>query len=194
VAHYHPTPIWSRRLDHTSRRLDKNPLPPLERRPPFVRASAGDAAALDDLVAGECAVAFTFSQSLSAHYLDRDSPTSGLLRYDLGSGTTGLAGWNVLPMAINDRRLRPIGQLQLVLAPGATDAQIETMVHDVALFLAERGCFAMTLLDLGVVPRGVLDHLGFVATETLIAFAARGPKTTLEAFAGLRPPFFLDFT
>ena len=52
----------------------------------------------------------------------------------------------------------------------------------------------MTLLDMGVVPRSVLDRLGFVATDTQITFAVRGPKHKIECFAGLRPPFFLDFT
>ncbi len=97
-------------------------------------------------------------------------------------------------MKINQRRLRPVGQLQLLLAPGCTDAQIENIVHHLALFLLERGCFAMTLVDMGMVPRGVLATLGFSATEDLITFAARGPKSTIAAFEGLRPPFFLDFT
>jgi hypothetical protein len=97
-------------------------------------------------------------------------------------------------MVVNERRLRPIGQLQLLLAPGCNDAPIETVVHHMALFLAARGCFAMTLVDMGAVPRLVLDELGFVATETQIAFAVRGPQSTIEAFADLRPPFFLDFT
>ena len=105
-----------------------------------------------------------------------------------------MAGWNVLPMAVNERRLRPIGQLQLLAAPGCSSAQIETVVHHMGLLLAERGCFAVTLLDMGVVPRSVLDRLGFVATDTQITFAVRGPKRTIECFAGLRPPYFLDFT
>jgi GNAT superfamily N-acetyltransferase len=207
VARFHDTPIFSRRLD-------KNPLPALEPAPSFVqlemvgdrpesglraRGASGDravpaAGAIDDLLRAEFQASFALAGSLSAQYLHAGNPDSGLLLYDLGSGRLALCGFNVLPMAIGERRLRPIGQLQLLLAPGATSAQIEAIVHHLALFLAERGCFAMTLLDLGVVPRGVLDRLGFAATETLITFAARGPKSTIEAFAGLRPPFFLDFT
>ncbi|MNC98246.1 hypothetical protein D3C83_161490 [compost metagenome] len=52
----------------------------------------------------------------------------------------------------------------------------------------------MTLLDVGVLPRPVLDGLGFAPSDTTITFAARGPKRNLEAFANLTPPFFLDFT
>ena len=52
----------------------------------------------------------------------------------------------------------------------------------------------MTLLDLGVLPRAVLEDLGFAPSETTITFAARGPKRNLEVFENLVPPFFLDFT
>ena len=68
------------------------------------------------------------------------------------------------------------------------------MVHHTAHRFAERGCFAMTLLDLGVVPRPLLESLGFAPTDTHITFAVRGPERNLEAFADLQPPFFLDFT
>ena len=67
-------------------------------------------------------------------------------------------------------------------------------MHHTALRLAERGCFAMTLLDMGVVAPSALARLGFSPTDTLITFAARGPRRHVEAFATLRPPFFLDFT
>jgi hypothetical protein len=49
------------------------------------------------------------------------------------------------------------------------------------------------MLDLGMVPRGVIEKLGFRPIETVIALAARGPRSKLAAFADLRPPFFLDF-
>jgi len=52
----------------------------------------------------------------------------------------------------------------------------------------------MTLVDMGMVPRSVLDRLGFSPTDTQITFAARGPKSTIAVFEGLRPPFFFDFT
>jgi GNAT superfamily N-acetyltransferase len=185
VVRFHQSPIWSRRLD-------QNPLPPLELSPSLVQLER-DAGAIDDLIGREFTVSFALSASLSAQYLNPDNPSSGLLLHDLGSGRIALAGFNILPMAINQRRLRPIGQLQLLAAPGSTGAQIESVVHHMGLFLAERGCFAITLLDTGVAPRSVLDRLGFTATDTLITFAARGPKRTIAAFEGLRPPFFLDF-
>jgi len=205
VARFHDSAIWSRRLD-------QDPLPASQPSPSFVqlemagdRPESGlraggddravpDAGTIDDLLRGEFETSFALSDSLSAQYLDRDNEASGLLLYELGSGRIGLAGFNVVPMVRNEKRLRPIGQLQLLAAPGSTGAQIEAVVRHVGRFLAARGCFAMTLLDMGVVPRSALDNLGFVASETLITFAARGPKSTIEAFAGLRPPFFLDFT
>jgi GNAT superfamily N-acetyltransferase len=188
VVRFHTSPIWSRRLD-------RDPLPALEPPMSFVQLERlPDGRAIDDLLRGTFAASFALSESLSAQYLNPHNQASGLLLYELGSGRIALSGFNVLPMAINERRLRPIGQLQLLAAPGCSSAQIEMVVHHLGLLLAERGCFAMTLLDMGVVPRGVLDRLGFVATDTQITFAARGPKRTIECFAGLRPPYFLDFS
>ena len=91
--------------------------------------SRDDARAIDDLLRGEFAASFTLSESLSAQYLNPDNQASALLRYELGSGRIALAGFNVLPMAVNERRLRPIGQLQLLAAPGCSSAEIETVVH-----------------------------------------------------------------
>jgi GNAT superfamily N-acetyltransferase len=205
VVRFHQSPIWSRRLD-------RDPLPALDSAPSFVQIEmvgdspesglrargAGehravpDRSEIDALIRGEFETSFALSESLSAQYLNRDHDASGLLLYDLGRNGVYL-GFNVVPIAINERRMRPIAQLQLVLAPDCSSAEIETAVHHLALRLAEQGCIAMTLLDTGMVPRGVLEKLGFRPTDAVIAFAVRGPRSTIEPFAGLRPPFFLDF-
>ena len=209
VARFHQSPIWSRRLD-------KDPLSPRSPVPDFVqlemtgetpntglRARPGgsdrhgvpDLCAIDGLLRAEFETSFALEASLSAQYLDPRNEASGLLLYEVGSeAEICLAGFNVLPIAINDKRLPPIGQLQLLLAPRCTDAQLEEVVHHMGLFLADLGCFAMSLLDMGVVPRTVLEGLGFSPTQDLITFAARGPKSTIAAFEGLQPPFFVDFT
>ena len=193
VARFHTTPIWSRRLD-------KEPLAELDSPPRFVQldglgeGSVPNARAIDDLVEAEFETSFSLDASLGAQYLNPANEASGTILYGPDSDRLSLACFNVLPMAINERRLRPIGQLQLLLAPRGTDAEIEDIVHHMGLFLAQRGCFAMTLVDMGMVPRSVLENLGFSPTEDLITFAARGPRGTIAAFEGLRPPFYLDFT
>jgi hypothetical protein len=207
-ARFHQGVIWSRRLD-------RDPLPPMPapRRLGLLEmagetASQGlesraiegapldepDVATLDAAIRGDYATSFALEASLGRRYLHRDNSASGLLMHDTGSGGLRLSGFNILPMSINDRRLRPVGQLQLVVAPGATDDELEAMVHEQALYLAERGCFALSLVDTGQVPTAVLDKLGFVPTDDRITFAARGPVEVIEAFEGLEPPFFLDFT
>jgi hypothetical protein len=194
VVRFHSSPIWSRRLD-------RNPLPPLDRAPAFLdlRVTTDRAEhhlrAIEARVPASFSSSFAISESLSGQYLDPQNAASGITLYEPESSDFGLTAWNVLPMAIDDRKLRPIGQLQLVL-PGspAGGATVEAMVHDTALRLAERGCFAMTMLDLGVVPHRTLEKLGFAPSDTTITLAARGPLRNVEAFAGLRPPFFLDFT
>lgn len=186
VVRFHRSPIWSRRLD-------QNPLPPLERAPAFfdLDEEAADAGAIVDRARANFAASFALSESLAGQYLNPRNSASGITVFEPVAGGSGLCGWNILPMAIDDRKLRPIGQLQLLLAD---DSLSKTIVHHTALRLAERGCFAMTLLDMGVIAPGALASLGFSPTDTLITFAARGPRRHVEAFATLRPPFFLDFT
>ena len=100
----------------------------------------------------------------------------GILWQRDGAQSPSLVGFNILPMVKDDRRLKPIGQLQFLLAPGASDVQLRGLVHRLALHLTGQGCFAMTLLDQGVLPRAVLEDLGFVPSGTTITFAARGPQ------------------
>jgi hypothetical protein len=190
VVRFHRTPIWSRRLD-------RDPLPPLDPAPAVEalepatgRGTPLDLGALEAQIRAAFSASFALSESLGAQYLAPEDGTSGLLLYQ----EDALCGFNILPMAIEDHRLRPVGQLQLLHAPGASEERIGTIVHHLATVLAARGCFVMTALEMGVVTRAVLEQLGFAPTDTAIAFAARGPKRNLEPFEDLRPPFFLDFT
>ena len=212
VARFHTGTIWSRRLD-------RDPLPPLAPPPQCVRlemvgvspeqglrampeeASSSsreelaipDAAAIDAATSAACSVSFAFRASLSSQYLRGSNEASGTLLFDFGSGKLCFACFNILPMMINERPLRPVGQLQLLLAHDHEEDQIEAVVHQLALYLTERGCFAMSLVDTGSVPRAALERLGFRATDDRITFAARGPNTTIQAFEGMQPPFFVDF-
>ena len=192
VERFHASPIWSRRLD-------KEPLAPLEAPLRFLRISgsgegpSADASSLDDLIRAEFETSFALDTSLGAQYLNPAGEASGAHVYELGLERRCLLCFNVVPLKVNDRQLRPIGQLQFLLAPGCSEAEIERVVHQMGLFLADRGCFALSLVDMGMIPRGVLERLGFSPTEGFITFAARGPKSTIAAFEGLRPPFFVDF-
>lgn len=207
VRHLHETKIWSRRLD-------KEPLPSLEKTPRFARIALtrggsnarlevvdGDTSIevpssteLERALQAEFDVAFALRHSLSGQYLNPDNEASGFLLYDSDDGRPCIAGFNIMPMSINDHRLRPVGQLQFLLAPGASEARIQRIVHHLALFLVQRGCFALSLLDMGMVPATVLRELGFEPTDDAIAFAIRGPKATLDLLSHAKPPLFLDFT
>ena len=206
VVRFHTSPIWSRRLD-------KEPLPPLDPVPVFASLqmvgelpeeglrAVGDPSGvelpsptqIDGALLDQFEASFAFADSFAAQYLGRN-PASGTLLYDLGPGRSCLAGYNIMPMSINDHRLRPVGQLQFLLAGDCSVAEITRVVHHVALYLAERGCFALSMVDMGMVPETVLTSLGFEPSEDRITFAARGPRRTVGAFEGLRPPYFVDFT
>ena len=119
VARFHRSPIWSRRLDGA-------PLPPLEPAPAWTRLAKGDdLKALDRPLRESFGASFALTESLAAHYLDAADQASGIFCEQGGAGPR-LCGYNILPMAKDDRRLRPIGQLQFLFAPGASDPSSET--------------------------------------------------------------------
>ena len=191
IARFHRAPIWGRRLD-------KQPFLPLNAPPTFRELDGAAAVDLSARIDDRCEASFALEASLSAQYLSPENEASTLYDYPFGSGRF-LAGVNLLPMAVDDRELPPIAQLQLLLAIDGTEAQIapgdvEKVLQHLGHRLGERGCFALSLVDMGVVPLEVLEKLGFRQTEDVITFAARGPQDTIAAFEGLQPPFFLDFT
>ena len=208
VDRFHRTPIWSRRLD-------KDPFAPLADPPPWaelqlddggnetaIRAAEGHAtvtkptslAELDDELRSGYELSFALEASLAEQYLMPGNPASATHLYDFGDEARCLCCFNLSSMAINDHRLRPIGQLQMLHAPDCSEDQVAAALHQLGLHLTERGCFAMTVTDLGMIPRKVLEQLRFAPSDDGIAFAARGPRASLDRITGIQPPYFLDFT
>ena len=193
VHRFHQSPVYSRRLD-------KDPLPQLEQ-PPRAKPlnDPTQAETIEVHLREHFEVSFALEASLASQYLQARNISSGFWRYDLpadkgDSEAPLLIGWNLLPMAYNERDLPPIGQLQFLFAPDRSAATIERALHDAATRLHKKGCFAVSVLDMGTAPISVLERLGFAATETLVTFAARGPIETIDTLEGVSPPFFYDFT
>ncbi|MDX1383715.1 MAG: hypothetical protein R3190_08740 [Thermoanaerobaculia bacterium] len=206
VSRFHPTRIWSRRLD-------KDPLLPLDETPAGTRVVVDDdttelrpvdesgcaidppsRASIEEGLRSGFDLAFSLRAGFAARYLAPGETAARSRLYDFGGGAACLVSYNLMHMAIDDHRLRPIGQLQTVWAPACSEEQVRTAVHDLGLRLTVEGCFAMTLLDAGMVPRPTLEALRFRPADDGVAFAARGPRSNLDSLAGSRPPYFLDFT
>ncbi len=204
VLHFHTSSMWSLRmdkgaleapvetLDYTDLELDGRQQ--LREGWSSREGTPADANTLEDPVRSSCPLGFHLSKSLAVQYLNPANPASGLRLYSFAGERSALAGWNILPMALDERRLAPIGQLQLFWTTQLEASERADVVRHLAGSLANRGCFAITGLDgLGVSEQEFKD-LGFVATGDRIHFAARGPKEKLAALEGQPPPYFLDFT
>ncbi|MEM1246340.1 MAG: hypothetical protein AAGK22_08200 [Acidobacteriota bacterium] len=211
VCRYHASPIWSRRLD-------KDPLPPLNRALRVSRAwcssstteqltlgpcgsahpvnfKAPSIVELNEWVRSEFSVGFLFESSLRSQYLGEDGSQSGLLFYEFGGGGRAALTYNLMPMKIDDHPLKPVGQIQTVMTRGCAESHKQRLLHHAALYLRSLGCFAATTLDLAAVPTAVLRALGFrPLEEDLVHLAARGPAETVALFEDEAPPFFVDFT
>ncbi|MCP4605263.1 MAG: hypothetical protein GY847_32890 [Proteobacteria bacterium] len=208
VNRFHTTPVWSRRLD-------RNPLPPLKEPVSVTRvvwpanhaewtAEADPAAsaeitlptldAFTQTLRTQYEVAFGLEGSFRSQYLLPGAPDAGTLWYDLGQGTVCCANFYITPLAVNDRHLRPAGAIQGLHTEACTPVHLERVLRHLAQVLREHGCFTMTLYDLGMIPYELLHRLGFRPSEDRYAYTVRGPRHAIEQFATVKPPFFIDFT
>ena len=207
VRHFHSSPIWSRRLDREPlaapsvpvecRALSVGPAcsAPADRVP---AATVGDDALqeLESWVVARHSVAFGFGASVRRQYLSPhlDGPPAGLFVYELTGGRKAVLGWYVMSLAIDEHRLRPVGQLQMAAFGEASVDECGRIVRHLALHLASLGCFAMSAVQAGSLPTEVLESLGFEQTGDSMVFSVRGPRKQVAALNGARAPYFLDFT
>lgn len=208
VNRFYTTPVWSRRLD-------RDPLPPLTEPISVTRVvqpadhaewtQQADSSTSADLtlptldeftqtIRTQYDVAFGLDASFRSQYLLPEVPDAGVLWYDLGQGARCGASFYMTPLAVNERHLRPAGLLQSLHTENCTPTHLERVIQHLAQVFLDHGGFAMSLYDLGVIPHELLHRLGFQPSEDRYAYAVRGPRRTIEPFATVTPPFFIDFT
>ena len=208
VNRFYTTPIWSRRLD----REPLLPLPePISVTPvvwpadqaewtaPADSASSAEMTlptlkALTQTIRRQYDVAFGLDASFRTLYLLPDAPDAGTLWLELGQEAFCCASFHIIPLVVNDRRLRPAGVIQSLHTENCTPAHLERVLLHLGHLFLEHGCFAMSLYDLGVIPHELLHRLGFTPSEDRYAYAVRGPRRAIEPFTTVKPPFFIDFT
>jgi GNAT superfamily N-acetyltransferase len=208
VHRFHTTPIWSRRLDR-----EPLPLPepiavsrvvwPADRTTWTAQPDDHAAAAAIRLPTLDTfthtirtcyEVAFGLDASFRAQYLLPEAAEAETLWYDLGQDAACCVSFSITPLAVNNRRLRPVGAIQSLHTQACTPVHLEQVLRHLAQVFLAYGCFAMSLYDLGVMPHALLHRLGFHPSEDRYAYAVRGPRHIIEAFTTVHPPFFLDFT
>jgi GNAT superfamily N-acetyltransferase len=206
VHRFHTSPAWSRRLD-------REPLPPLteplavtrvvrpadqaEWIPPADNTTAitlPSIEAFTHTLRTHYDVAFGLDGSFRTQYLLPDAPDAGTLWYDLGQGAVCCASYYATPLIVNERHLRPVGAIHSLHAAQCTPAHLEQVLRHLGQLFLDQGCFAMSLYDLGVIPPALLQHLGFRPSKDRYAYAVRGPRRIIDPFTTVQPPFFLDFT
>lgn len=205
VNRFHQTPIWGRRID-------KEPLPAAPEPAAVARivwpAGATEWAqkrlkgavtlpssdAFRNTIRKQHDVAFDVDKSVRSHYLDADGSHAGMLWYDLGEEASCCVSYSVMPLAVNDRKLRPAGTSQMVYAEKCGVAQYQQVLAHLAQYLLDLGCFAFSVYDLGVIPEDVLRAMGLETDEDMYDYTVRGPRTIIEQFSSVKPPYFVDFT
>jgi len=207
VNRFHTFPSWGRRID-------KQPLPPIEGDAAVARLQQRDHTpdwvAISDNESGNKApppsvpaftealshrydVAYSPTQSFREYYLRADSPEAGALWYDFGDGATCFVSYALTPLIVNQRPLRPTGLIQAVHAENCRPIHLEQLLVRLAHRFLAQGCFAMTLYDLGIFPHDVLRKVG-LQSDDQFDYAIRGPVEAIEQFSRVEVPFFLDFT
>ena len=205
VNRFHQTSGWGRRID-------KEPLPSV----PEPRAVArivwpdGQAEWTAEAIKGQVSlpasqtfrqsvrdnfdVSFDLEASFRSHYLGADGADGGMLWYELEGDATCCISYSLMPLAVNDRKLRPAGFAQTVHTENCTSEHFQQVLTHLAHQLLELGCFAITVYDVGTIPHDVLEAIGLVADEDRYDYTVRGPKDVIEVFSTVKPPYFVDFT
>jgi hypothetical protein len=137
-------------------------------------------------------VAFGLGESFRSRYLRHDAPHAGTFWYDFGPPAYCCISFDMVPLVCNTHRLGLLGRLQAVHAHQCTGAHLVQALHHLCGVFQEQGCFLASALDHGVLPHEVFQALGFRAIDDTRMFAVRGPQAAIQAFATVRPPFFLD--
>ena len=208
VHRFYTTPIWSRRLD-------RDPLPPLQEPISVTRvvwpadhtewtvqadsASSADMTlptldAFTHTIRTQYEVAFGLDANFRTHYLLPDASDAGTLWYELGQDAACCTNFSLTPLIVNDRHLSPSGVIQSLHTEHCSPAHLERVLLHLGQVFLEHGCFAMSLYDLGVIPLELLHRLGFKPSEARYDYAVRGPRRAIDQFITVKPPFFIDFT
>jgi hypothetical protein len=206
VQVFHTAPLWGRRLDLT-------PLPPLEIPPVAVRVawlpgeqvltpvSAEGSPALHSLPAvptltealrSHYQVAFGLDASFRTRYLRHDGLRAGTFWYHFGREAYCCISFDIVSLLCNTRRLGLLGRIQTIHAHHCAPAHLSQALHHICCTFRDQGCFLAGVLDHGVIPHEVLQALTFRSIGDTRLFAVRGPRDAIQAFATVRPPFFID--
>ena len=139
-------------------------------------------------------VSFDLEASFRNHYLGADGADGGMLWYELGGDATCCISYGLMPLAVNDRKLRPAGFAQTVHAENCTSDHLQQVLVHLAHHFLELGCFALTVYDVGTIPHDALAAVGLIEDEDKYDYTVRGPTDVIEAFSNVEPPYFIDFT
>lgn len=136
-------------------------------------------------------VTFGPQASFAARYLHPKALHAGTLWYDFGAAVCCIS-FDQVALLRNAQRLGVVGRVQTVYAQNCTPQHLHQALQHLCGVFQDQGCYAMGVLDQGVIPPTVLDALAFRPLDDARVFAVRGLATTLQAFDGVQPPFCFD--
>ena len=205
VNRFHNTPIWGRRIDKAP--LPARPEPNAVARivwpcdqdewraePIMGQITLPRSEAFRQTIRERYDVCFDLEANFRSHYLGPTGTEAGLLWYEFSNGATCCVGYTLMPLAVNDRQLRPAGMVQTVHAENCQVIHLEQMLVHLGNYFRNLGCFAMSVYDLGVIAHRALSAIGLETDEDRYDYTVRGPRNIIDQFSNLAPPYFVDFT
>ena len=136
-------------------------------------------------------VAFGVDGSFRTQYLSPRADRAGTFWYENGAASCAVS-FNMTRVVTATRTLGVVGFIQAVHASGCTPLQLREVLEHICQFFQRHDCYGATIVDHGVLPHEALYAAGFRPTVDRRTFAVRGPRASLEPFAAVAPPYFLD--
>ena len=152
-----------------------------------------DATEYTRMIAERYEVAFAPDAAFRTMYLLPDSDDGAMLWYGFENGARACVCYALMPLIVNERKLRPVGMIQTVHADNCTPEQTEALLLHLAHRFRELGCLAISLYDLGVIPMSIVEKLG-LKPDQQFQYTVRGPSMNIEAVEDTSAPYLIDLT
>ena len=142
-------------------------------------------------LANACTMGFGWTGSVPVMYAG-NGPSGGTFGFAFGANERCAIAHHVVTLIKRGEPDGKVGVIQFIDRGTATVASNVRAIRHVTARLLTAGCFAVLILDTGVLPRRALLCARYVPTPRKVSFDISGQRERLESLGSLSTPYFID--
>jgi GNAT superfamily N-acetyltransferase len=144
-----------------------------------------------DRLASACTMGFGWTGSVPVMYAG-NGPSGGTFGFAFGAKERCAIAYHVVTLVKGGEPDGKAGMIQFIDRDTASVASNVVAIRHITARLLTAGCFAVFMLDTGVLPRRALLRARYVPTPRKVAFDISGPRERIESLGSLSAPYFID--